>query len=319
MTKTIQRLYYLPMQYKDYYQILGVDKKATTDEIKRAYRKLAMKYHPDRNPGNKSAEEKFKEINEAHEVLSDPKKRERYDQLGNSYQDWQQRGGSDGSFRWEDWTSAQGAGGTRVNMDNLGDIFEEMGFSDFFNSIFGGMGGTASGTRRAQSRTAQPLIYEQPVSINFQESYSGAERLFQIGDNKIEVKIPAGAKTGTKVRVAGAGPQQGNRRSDLYLVIDVKLDMRFERQGDDLSTEASIDLTTAVLGGEVTVNTPAGNVLLKIPAGTQPGQVFRLAGKGMPILRQPGLFGNLMVKIKVQIPKNLSREQRKLFEQLRDI
>ncbi len=306
------------MQYKDYYQILGVDKKATTEEIKRAYRKLAMKYHPDRNPGNKSAEEKFKEINEANEVLSDPKKRQRYDQLGSSYQDWQQRGGSDGSFRWEDWTTAQGAGGTRVNMNDLGDIFEEMGFSDFFNSIFGGMGGAASGTRRAQSRTAQPLIYETPVSINFQESYSGGERLFQVGDKKIEVKIPAGAKTGTRVRVAGAGPQQGNRKSDLHLVIDVKPDAHFERQGDDLLTETTIDLTTAVLGGEVPVTTPNGSVLLKIPAGTQPGQIFRLAGKGMPILRQPGLFGNLLVKIKIQIPKNLSREQRKLFEQLRD-
>jgi curved DNA-binding protein len=305
------------MQYKDYYQILGVDKKATTEEIKRAYRKLAMKFHPDRNPGNKSAEEKFKEINEANEVLSDPKKRQRYDQLGNSYQDWQQRGGSDGSFRWEDWTQAQGAGGTRVNMNDLGDIFEEMGFSDFFNSIFGGMGGASSGGRRAQSRTAQPLIYEQPVSISFQESYSGAERLFQVGDNKIEVKIPAGAKTGTRVRVAGAGPQQGNRKSDLYLVIDVKPDARFERQGDDLSTEASVDLTTAVLGGEVLVTAPTGSVMLKIPAGTQPDQVFRLAGKGIPILRQKGLSGNLMVKIKVKIPKTLSREQRKLFEQLR--
>ena len=305
------------MQYKDYYQILGVDKKATTEEIKRAYRKLAMKCHPDRNPGNKSAEEKFKEINEANEVLSDPKKRQRYDQLGNSYQDWQQRGGSDGSFRWEDWTQAQGAGGTRVNMNDLGDIFEEMGFSDFFNSIFGGMGGAASGGRRGQSRTTQPLIYEQPVSINFQESYSGAERLFQVGDNKIEVKIPAGAKTGTRVRVAGAGPQQGNRKSDLYLVIDVKPDARFDRQGDDLSTEASIDLTTAVLGGEVLVAAPTGSVMLKIPAGTQPDQIFRLAGKGMPILRQKGYSGNLMVKIKVKIPKTLSREQRKMFEQLR--
>jgi curved DNA-binding protein len=305
------------MQYKDYYQILGVDKKATPEEIKRAYRKLAMKCHPDRNPGNKSAEEKFKEINEANEVLSDSKKRQRYDQLGNSYQDWQQRGGSDGSFRWDDWTGAQGAGGTRVNVNDLGDIFEEMGFSDFFNSIFGGMGGAAGGSRRTQSRTAQPLIFEQPVSINFQESYSGAERLFQVGNNKIEVKIPAGAKTGTRVRVAGAGPQQGNRKSDLYLVIDVKADARFERQGDDLSTEASMDLTTAVLGGEVLVPTPTGSVMLKIPAGTQPDQVFRLAGQGMPILRQKGSSGNLMVKIKVQIPKNLSREQRKLFEQLR--
>jgi curved DNA-binding protein len=304
------------MQYKDYYQILGVDKKATTDEIKRAYRKLAMKYHPDRNPGNKGAEEKFKEINEAQEVLSDPKKRERYDQLGRSYHDWQQRGGSDGSFRWEDWTTAAGSGGTRVNMNDLGDIFEEMGFSDFFNSIFGGMGGMGT-DRRTQTRPSQPLVVEQPVSISFLESYLGTQRLFQVGNNKIEVKIPAGAKTGTKVRVAGAGPQQGSRKSDLYLVIDVKPDSRFERQGDDLQTEVEIDLTTAVLGGEVTVATPNRGVLLMIPAGTQPGQVFRLGGKGMPVLRQPGLSGNLMVKVKVRIPKNLSREQQRLFEQLR--
>lgn len=304
------------MQYKDYYQILGVNKDASTDEIKRAYRKLAMKYHPDRNPGNKAAEEKFKEINEAHEVLSDPKKREKYDQLGSSYQEWQQRGGSDGSFRWEDWMTGTGYGGTRVNMNDLGDIFEEMGFSDFFNSIFGGMGGMSSG-RRTQTRSTQPIAVEQPVSISFMESYLGTQRLFQVGNKKIEVKIPAGAKTGTKVRVAGAGPRQGNRASDLYLVIDVKPDPHFERQGDDLHTEVEIDLATAVLGGEVTVATPSGNVLLKIPAGTQPGQLFRLKGKGMPILRQPGMFGNLMVRIKVRIPKNLTREQRNLFEQLR--
>ena len=307
------------MQYKDYYQTLGVNKNASTDEIKRAYRKLAMKYHPDRNPGNKVAEEKFKEINEANEVLSDPKKRQRYDQLGNSYQDWQQRGGSDGSFRWEDWTTAAGSGGTRVNMNDLGDIFEEMGFSDFFNSIFGGMGG-ARGSRRTQTRSSpQPLIVEQPVSITFLESYLGTQRLFQVGSNKIEVKIPAGAKTGTRVRVAGAGPQQGNRKSDLYLVIDVKPDPRFERRDDDIYAEVEIDLATAVLGGDATVTAPSGNVLLKIPAGTQPGQVFRLAGKGMPLLRQPGKYGNLMVKAKVRIPKNLSREQRRLFEQLRGL
>ena len=306
------------MQYKDYYQVLGVSKNATTDEIKRAYRKQAMKYHPDRNPGNKAAEEKFKEINEAYEVLSDPKKREKYDQLGNSYYEWQQRGGTDGSFRWEDWTSGSRRGGARVDMNDLGDIFEEMGFSDFFNSIFGGMGNTGS-TRRTQTRSSQPLSVEQPVSISFLESYLGTQRIFQVGNNKIEVKIPAGAKTGTKVRVAGAGPKQGNRKSDLYLVIDVQPDPRFERQGDDLYTEVEIDLTTAVLGGEVTVPTPTGNVLLKIPAGTQPGQLFRLTGKGMPIMRQPGRFGNLMVKVKVHIPKNLSREQRRLFEQLRGL
>lgn len=306
------------MQYKDYYQVLGINKNASPEEIKRAYRKLAMKYHPDRNPGNKAAEEKFKDINEAHEVLSDPKKRQKYDQLGSSYQEWQQRGGTNGSFRWEDWASSGGSGGTRVHVGDLGDIFEEMGFSDFFNTIFGGMGGMGS-NRRAQSRSSQPLAVEQPVSISFLESYLGTQRLFQVGNNKIEVKIPAGAKTGTKVRVAGAGPQQAGRKSDLYLVIDVKPDPRFERRDDELYTEAEIDLSTAVLGGETTVAAPSGNVLLKIPAGTQPGQVFRLAGKGMPVLRQPGQHGNLMVRVKVRIPKNLSREQRRLFEQLRGL
>lgn len=306
------------MQYKDYYQTLGVNKNASTDEIKRAYRKLAMKYHPDRNPGNKAAEEKFKDINEANEVLSDPKKRQKYDQLGSSYQEWQQRGGTGGPFRWEDWAGTGGTGGTRVHMEDLGGIFEEMGFSDFFNSIFGGMGGMGS-NRRAQPRSSQPLAVEQPVSISFLESYLGTQRLFQVGGNKIEVKIPAGAKTGTRVRVAGAGPQQGSRKSDLYLVIDVKPDPRFERREDDLFTEAEIDLATAVLGGDATVAAPSGKVVLKIPAGTQPGQVFRLAGKGMPLLRQPGQYGNLMVRAKVRIPKNLSREQRRLFEQLRGL
>jgi curved DNA-binding protein len=319
LTYAFTRLYYSSMQYKDYYQVLGVDKSATTDEIRRVYRNLAKKYHPDRNPGNKQAEEKFKEINEANEVLSDPQKRKRYDQLGQSYQSWQQQGGSDGSFRWEDWFSTPRSGGTRVevnDMGDLGDIFEEFGFSDFFNSIFGGMG-TSTRTRRSQSRTAQPAIYEQPVSITFQEAYNGTQRTVQIGDRRKEVKIPAGAKTGTKVRYAGAGPQQGRQKSDLYLVIDLKPDPHFDRQGDDLYSDASIDLYTAVLGGQATITTPSGNVLLTIPAGTQPGQTFRLAGKGMPILRQPGSFGNLFVRIKVQVPKNLSAAQRKMFEDLR--
>ena len=303
------------MQYKDYYQILGVSKTASAEEIKRAYRKLAMKYHPDRNPGNKQAEEKFKEINEAQEVLTDTKKRRRYDELGQSYHTWQQQGGTDGSFRWEDWTSARPGGGTRVNVDDMGDIFEEFSFSDFFNSVFGGMGGGTS-TRARQTgrqRTQKPQSYEQPVSITFQEAFSGSNRTFQIGNRRIEVKIPAGAKTGTKVRVPGAGPDQG----DLYLVIDVKPDSRFERQGSDLSTSVNLDLATAVLGGEVAVPTPTGNVLLKIPAGTQPGQLFRLNGRGMPIMRQKGSFGNLLVRVKVQIPKTLTAEQKKLFESFR--
>jgi curved DNA-binding protein len=309
------------MEYKDYYKILGVDKNASKEDIKKTYRKLAMKFHPDRNPGNKEAESKFKEINEANDVLSDPKKRERYDQLGQSYQAWQQQGGTDGSYPWEDWVGASGRGGTRVDVNdfgNLGDVFEEFGFSDFFNSIFGGMGASTN-TRRGQSRQAKPAVFEQPVSITFQEAYYGAQRTFQIGDRRVEVKIPAGARTGTKVRVAGAGPQQGNQKCDLYLVIDMKPDPRFERQGDDLYSEETINLSTVVLGGQATVITPSGNVLLTIPAGTQPGQSIRLAGRGMPILRQAGAYGNLYVKVKVQIPKNLTSHQRSAFEKMGNI
>lgn len=309
------------MEYKDYYKILGVERNAPEQDIKKAYRKLAMKYHPDRNQGDKAAEDKFKEINEAYEVLGDKEKRSRYDQLGESYSRWQQTGGSPGSFNWDEWINQayrQGggnAGGSyqQVRMEDLEGLFGG-GFSDFFTSIFGGMGGrTASSTRR-EPRT--PQAYEQPVQISFDEAFHGAQRVLQMENKRLEVKIPAGAQTGTKVRVAGAGPAGRNGQpSDIYLVVEVIPDSRYERKGDDLYTEAAIDLGRAVLGGQVSVSTPAGNGTLTIPAGTQPGQTFRLAGRGMPHLRAPGTFGDMYVKIKVQIPKNLTPEQRRLFEQ----
>jgi len=307
------------MEYRDYYKILGVERKATEADIKKAYRKLALKFHPDRNPGNKAAEEKFKEINEAYQVLSDPSKRSRYDLLGESYSRWQQGGGGQGNFNWEDWFSqAPGSrGGSRVDVGNLDDLFGG-GFSDFFETIFGGMGrgGERTRSRRSPAARTAPMNYQQPVTIDFQEAYRGTERPVQTDGRRLEVKIPAGARTGTKVRVPGGGPAgPDGRNTDLFLLIEVTPDPRFEQKGDDLYTEATIDLHKAVLGGQANVSTPGGNVLLTIPPGTQPGQVFRLAGRGMPYLKSPQKQGDLFVKVKVQIPRQLTAQQRSLFEE----
>lgn len=309
------------MEYKDYYKTLGVERGASADQIKRAYRELAKQYHPDRNPGNKAAEDKFKDINEAYEVLSDSTKRARYDQLGDSYSQWQRQGGA-GNFNWNDWFSQGAPGGTRVEVGDINDIFGG-GFSDFFNMIFGGMSGRGAsgmpggmgdfGSVRRGTARPQPQVYEQPVQITFQEAYQGTARTLQIDSRRLEVKIPAGAKSGTKVRMAGIG----GASADLFLVIEVLPDARFERDGDNLSTEVAVDLYTAVLGGQVNVPTPTGEVVLTVPAGTQPGQTFRLAGRGMPHLGKPQQMGDLLARIKVTLPRNLTASQRALFEQLR--
>lgn len=312
------------MDYKDYYKILGVEKNASVDDIKRAYRKLAKQHHPDKNPGNKQAEEKFKEINEANEVLSDPEKKTRYDQISNSYSSYRQSGGSPGSFQWEDFFGGNSGGGTRVEVNDLGDIFGEMGgFSDFFRTFFGGGGGgraTASQqrTRRQAVQPRQPANYQQALTISLYEAFHGATRLIQLGENKIEVKIPAGSKTGTKVRVSGVGPKnESGRQGNLYLNIQVAEDNRFTRKGDDLYTKKQIDLYSAVLGGEAQVETMSGNVLLNIPPGTQSGQVFRLGKKGMPKLKHKDSFGDLFVTINIEIPRKLSDKQKELFNKLK--
>ncbi len=304
------------MDYKDYYKILGVSRNASADEIKKAYRKLAMKYHPDRNSGKKEAEDKFKQINEANEVLSDPQKRSRYDQLGESYSQWEQAGRS-GNFNWDQWVNRQQGGG-RVNVGNYEDLEDLFGggFSDFFTQIFGGMGGrSATTTRRRTNVRPQPEHYEQPVTITLQEAFRGAERTVQIGERRLTVKIPTGASTGTRVRMAGAAPGGG----DIFLVIEVAPDSQFERKSDDLYTEVAIDLYTALLGGQANVNTLSGPVVLTIPAETQPGQSIRLAGRGMPHLREPHTFGDLYAKIKVTLPRRLTAQQKALIEELRKL
>jgi curved DNA-binding protein len=295
------------MEYKDYYDTLGVSRNSTPDEIKKAYRKLAMKYHPDRNPGNKTAEEKFKGINEAFDVLSDEKKRRLYDQMGSDYARYQQQGGMPNSYNWDQWYQHNG-GAYEINMEDLENMF---GFSDFFRTFFGGM--PSSSSRRGSRRVAQPQAFEQPISITLQEAFHGTKRILQIGNRRLEATIPVGVQTGTKIRMAGQGPQ----KSDLYLVISITHDPDFEMQGHDLHTEAVSDLYTAVLGGEILVKTLSGNVMLNIPAGTQPEQVFRLAKRGMPLLQNPKLHGDLYVRLTVQLPRNLNPHQKNLLEQLR--
>ncbi len=298
------------MEYRDYYKTLGVEKNANQDEIKSAYRKLAMQYHPDRNQGDSASEEKFKDINEAYQVLSDPEARAKYDQLGSSYQNWRQ-GGGQGDFNWGQWTQQ---GGTQYTTADMG------AFSDFFTRIFGA--GFAGGndpfadlfTNGGSTRRQMPNL-DQPVEITLQEAYTGTQRSFMIGNRHLTVKIPPGARTGTKVRVKGGGP---NNR-DLYLVITVLDDKNFERDGDDLIRDIKIDLFTAVLGGSAKVKTMANTVDLKIPAGTQPGSKIRLKGKGMPRLKTRGQFGDLFVRIQVSLPKHLNGKQKKLFEELQEV
>ena len=307
------------MDYKDYYKILGVGRKAEEQEIKKAYRKLAMKFHPDRNAGDKDAEEKFKEINEAYQVLSDPQKRSRYDQLDDSFSNWQKAGGVPDGFNWSDWYAQQQQNPGRVEVDNLDDFFGPS-FSDFFKTIFAGMNNPGQAASSPPGRRAAPASYQQNVIISFQESYQGTTRSIQVDGRRMEGKIPAGSKTGTRVRVQGAIANGNGSQlpTDLYLVIQVEDDPRFTREGDDLHTEMPIDVYTAVLGKSIYVPTPAGNVLLTIPSGTQPGQVFRLTGRGMPALKNPQTFGDMYVKIKVQLPRQLTPQQRALFEKLRD-
>lgn len=308
------------MEYKDYYKTLGVERKADEAEIKRAYRKLALQYHPDRNPGDKKAEEKFKDINEAYQVLSDPAKRSRYDQLGDSYANWQQRGAPQGGFNWEDWVTSQGGGGgapggTRVEYGNLDDILGG-GFSEFFRRIFGGMPDMSQPRGRGYSRPAPKQSYQQDVTISLTEAFQGSTRRLEMDSRRLDVKIPPGARTGTKVRIKDAIPAGDGQPADLYLVISVADDPRFERKGDDLYTDVNLDLFTAVLGGEATVQTPTGNVVLTIPAGTQPGQTFRLTGRGMPHLKNPQNKGDLFARARVRLPKNLSDRQKQLFSEL---
>lgn len=287
------------MSQKDYYRILGVEETATETEIKRAYRRLARQYHPDRNPGNVTAEETFKRINEAYEVLSDSEKRRKYDAARRSptgtFRNWRQRAQSGQS----------GAG-----------------VEDLFGSIFGGFGRQAqrSHTRTAASRRNTTTDIEQTVDVTLREAYSGTTRLVTLNMEQFEVTIPPGVKTGSKIRIRGKGKRgPADERGDLYLKVNVLEDPRFKREGDDLIIEVPIDLYTAVLGGEARVQTLDGAVILTIPPGTDGGRRLRLRGKGMPRLKSPEQFGDLYAEVEIEVPSALSARERELFETLRQM
>lgn len=315
------------MEYKDYYKVLGVQKSAAEKEIKQAYRRLARKLHPDVNPNNKAAQEQFKEVNEAYEVLSDPEKRKKYDTLGANWQQYEQyqRAGGQGPFQW-----GGGAGGPQAQyrtftQEDLANLFggggmggEDLGgFSDFFRTFFGGGFGGGAGTRtQARPRRGQDL--EQEVDVSLREAYAGTSRLVQKDGRKLEIRIPPGVKTGSKVRYAGEGAPgtSGAAAGDLYLRVRVAEDPQFERRGDDVYTDVPVNLYTLVLGGEATIPTLKGQVVLKIPPETQAGKTFRLAGQGMPKLNQPNARGDLYARVRPVLPERLSPAEREMFEKL---
>lgn len=322
------------MEYRDYYQILGVEKNASQDDIKKAFRKMARKYHPDVNHGDKNAEEKFKEINEANEVLSDPEKRRKYDQFGAQWQQYTRGGGRPEDFDWARWTGAGSNGGTTYRTVSP-EEFEQMfggglgGFSDFFETLFGGsMRGRSSGfgfgtDRQARTstttRTRRKYDSEHKLQITLEEAFNGATRTLQFEDGrKIEAKIPRGVHTGSKVRLSGQGGRAyGGEAGDLYLHIEVLPHALFQRDGDDLRINLPVDLYTLLLGGAADVPTLEKPVKLTIPPETANGKLFRLRGLGMPNLRNPEQRGDLYARVEVQLPARLSAEEKELFSRLR--
>lgn len=296
------------MDYKDYYAVLGVTKKATQDEIKKAYRKLAVKYHPDKNPGNKTAEEKFKEISEANEVLGDPEKRKQYDKLGANWKQYQQAGYDQGPF----------GGGTRSRTYRQGtdsEYFDASGFSDFFESFFGGGRQNPFG---AQDFDFTPSDLTGEIAITLEEAYFGTERIVDLGGEKIKIKIKPGAYDGLTLRVKGKGQKSpGGRAGDLHLNIKVLDHHLYERRGDDLHMQAPMDLFTALLGGKQEVATLSGKINITLQEGTVNGKVVRLKGKGMPLYGKPGQHGDLYVKLSVKLPEHLTPHQRQLLQKLK--
>ena len=293
------------MNYKDYYKILGVDKNASQKEIKKAYRKLAAKYHPDKNLDDKASEQKFKEINEANQVLSDPEKRKQYEELGSNWEAYQQ-----GTY---DPNQSRQKRRGQQSYTFQGDP------SDFFEQFFGGQFGGGGGQRQRQRRPYRGQDVEAMMEITLQEAYHGSNRIFEWEGKKMRIKIKPGAYHEQKIKIKGKGyaSPSGGERGDLYIVFSLIPDVRFERAGVNLICSVKVDLYSAVLGGKIEVPTITGTVKMTIPKGTNSGKTLRLKGKGMPQYDKPKQFGDLLVKISAEMPTDLNPEEVDLFERLR--
>lgn len=302
------------MDYKDYYKTLSVEKTATQDQIKKAYRKLARQYHPDLNPDNAAAEQKFKEANEAHEVLSDPEKRRKYDQLGADYQRYQQAGGrpggSGGGFDWSQYQQGGAGGGG-------GDPFGGADFSDFFGSMFGGMGGNGGGSSRP--RAGQD--YQAELELTLEDAYTGGPRTLTVNGKNLRLTIQPGVEDGQVIRLRDQGGpgRNGGPAGSLYITLRIRPDSRYARTGNDLTMDVPVDLYTALLGGEHTVETLSGAVKINIKPETQSGTRLRLRGKGFPIYRQAGQFGDLYLRLSISLPQHLTEQEKTLFRQLAEL
>lgn len=316
------------MDFKDYYQTLGVDKTASAADIKKAFRKLARESHPDLHAGDQAAEARFKDINEAYEVLGDPEKRRKYDELGANWRMYEQAaqdGTSPFGQQWPGFGQRQGRPTYRtVNADELRDLFgTDDPFSDFFHTFFGGAGPSRAQGPRGAARPAKGRDVEHPVELTLEEAFAGTSRRLRMSfdgtERTVDVRIPAGVRDGSKVRSAGEGGRghSGGPAGDLFLIVRVLPHSRFERKGTDLYTRASVPVTTAVLGGEAEVTTLAGATLrLKVPPMSQAGQVFRLKGHGMPSPGKPAERGDLYATLEIRIPTTLSDEARAHYEAL---
>jgi DnaJ-class molecular chaperone len=321
----------VPTTFKDYYAVLGVPRTATEKEIHSAFRKLARRHHPDVNPNDRGAADRFKEINEAHEVLGDPEKRRRYDELGPRWQEYEawERAGKPGPNPFTGGAQPRYEYRT-VSPEEMEQLFGDSGgFSDFFQTFFGGAGAGGGpfrqGTRRRPSTPAPQRgeDVEGEVEITLAEAYRGTTRTVQMtgvdGERRVELRIPAGIRDGMRIRAAGQGTAGagGGGSGDLYVRVRVHPDSRFTRDGDDLTVRVAVPLDTAILGGEVPVTTPrASTVSLTIPAGTQNGAKLRLRGQGMPHMRGEGA-GDLIATVDVRLPVPVPESLRDAAEQLR--
>lgn len=314
------------MDFIDYYKVLGINKNATQDEIRTAFRKLARKHHPDLNPNDKEANKKFQQINEANEVLSDPEKRKKYDQYGKDWQHaeaFEKAQQSAGGSRRRAQGAYQGQGGGFSSEDFSGAFggadagFGGGEFSDFFESLFGRGSSSSTSAGRGKSKfRGQDLQAELHLSLA--DAYQTRQQVLTVNGKNIRITIPAGVENGQVIKLKGHGNPGVNKGpdGDLYITFIISDDPNFRREGNNLYSKATVDLYTAVLGGEITVDTLGGKVKLKIKPGTQNGTNMRLKGKGFPVYKKEGQFGDLYVSLDIKLPENLSEKEKALFKEL---